>query len=308
MASRVPDLDGLRLLVLIARQGSIGAAARAHGTTQQAASERVRVMEALTGLTLVRRGPRGSELTEAGIVVVERAAHLLAVAEEIEAAIDGLRADRGRDLAVWASMTIAETLIPRWLVQLRQRQESEGTTPTTVSLTASNSTQVVEAVLSGVAGLGFVEGVTAPAGVRHAAVAEDELVLVTAHGSPLSRRRVPLSPRQVAELSLVQRERGSGTREVLEAALAEHGLTAADPLVELTTATAVRGTVLAGGSAAFLSRRVVARDLELGHLVAVRTTDLRLQRTFRAVWTGPKQPPAGPVRNLVGLARAGGRR
>ncbi len=304
MASHVPDLDGLRLLVLIARTGSIGAAARTHGTTQQAASERVRAMETLTGLTLVRRGPRGSHLTEAGIVVVERAAALLAVAEEIEAAIDGLRADAGRDIAVWASMTIAETLIPRWLVQLRQRQVAEGVLPTTVSLTASNSTRVVEAVRSGAAGLGFVEGVAAPLGVRHTAVAEDELVLVAAHGSPLARRRTPLSPRQVADLPLAQREPGSGTREVLEVALAEHDLVAATPVVELTTATAVRATVLAGATAAFLSRRVVARDLDLGHLVAVPTADLRLTRTFRAVWSGGRQPPAGPVRNLVGIARS----
>ncbi len=305
MASHVPDLDGLRLLVLVARLGSIGAAARAHGTTQQAASERVRAMETLTGLTLVRRGPRGSELTEAGIVVVERATHLLAVAEEIEAAIDGLRDDRGRDLAVWASMTIAETLIPRWLVQLRQRQVAEGAVPTTVSLTASNSTRVLEAVRTGAAGLGFVEGPGAPAGVRSTAVAHDELVLVVAQGTPLGRRRTPLTPQQVAELSLVQRESGSGTREVLEAALGEHGLSGAAPVAELTTATAVRGTVLAGGSAAFLSRRVVARDLDLAHLVEVATVGLSLQRTFRAVWVGARQPPPGPVRNLVGIARAG---
>ncbi|WP_323791313.1 LysR family transcriptional regulator [Nocardioides sp.] len=304
MASHVPDLDGLRLLVLIARLGSIGAAARTQGTSQQAASERVRGMETLTGLTLVRRGARGSELTEAGIVVVERATHLLAVAEEIEVVIDGLRTDRGRDLSVWASMTVAETLIPRWLVQLRQRQESEGSTPTTVSLTASNSTRVVEAVRDGSADLGFVEGVTAPAGVRHTAVGRAELVLVVAQGSPLSRRRTPLTPRQVAELPLARRERGSGSREVLESALAEHGLVAADPVAELTTATAILGTVLAGGSAAFLSRRVVERDLALGHLVAVPTADLQLHRTLRAVWSGGKQPPAGAVRNLVGIARA----
>ncbi|MGA8846130.1 MAG: LysR family transcriptional regulator [Nocardioides sp.] len=303
MASLVPDLDALRLLVGIARLGSIGAAARAHGTTQQAASERLRMMEALTGLTLVRRGARGSELTEAGVVVVEQAAHLLAVAEETEAVIAGLRTDQGRGLAVWASMTIAETLLPRWLVQLRQRQLSEGLDATTVSLTASNSTQVLEAVRNGTAGLGFVEGVAAPTGVRHAAVAEDVLVLVAAPGTPLSRRRTPLTPEQVAALSLVQRESGSGSREVLEAALSAHGLTGAAPVAELTTATAVRGTVLAGGSAAFLSHRVVARDLEVGQLVVVPTTGLRLERTFRAVWSGAKTPPAGPVRNLVGIAR-----
>lgn len=304
MASHVPDLDALRLLVLIARLGSIGAAARAHGTTQQAASERLRTMEALTGLALVRRGARGSELTESGVVVVERAAQLLAVAEETEVVITGLRADRGRGLTVWASMTIAETLLPHWLVQLRRRQLSEGLDPTTVSLTASNSTRVLEAVRDGTASLGFVEGVAAPTGVRHTAVAEDALVLVAAPGTALSRRRTPLTPAQVADLSLVQRESGSGSREVLEAALSAHGLAGAAPVAELTTATAVRAIVLAGGSAAFLSQRVVARDLELGQLVAVPTTGLHLERTFRAVWSGAKQPPAGPVRNLVGIARS----
>ncbi|MAS54381.1 MAG: LysR family transcriptional regulator [Nocardioides sp.] len=302
MTPHVPDLDGLRLLVLVARLGSIGAAARAQGTTQQAASERVRTMEAVTGLGLVRRGPRGSELTDAGVVVVERAAHLLSVADELEAVIDGLRDDHDRDLSVWASMTIAETLIPRWLVQLRHRQLTEGVTPTTVSLTASNSTRVIDAVRDGRADLGFVEGGGTPSGVRHTAVAEDELVLVVAPGTPLSRRRTPLTAAQVSELALVQREQGSGTRDVLESALAAHGLAPGPAVAELTTATAVRATVLAGGSAAFLSRRVVARDLDLGHLVEVPTA-LRLQRAFRAVWAGARQPPAGPVRNLVGIAR-----
>lgn len=303
MTAHVPDLAALRLLVAVARLGSIGAAARSQGTTQQAASERLRSMETQTGLTLVRRGPRGSELTDAGSVVVERAIHLLEVAEEIEAAIDGLRADRGRDLAVSASMTIAETLLPRWLVQLRQRQLAEGLDPTTVSLTASNSAGVVAAVRDGTADVGFVEGLAAPTGVRHTPVADDERLLVVAPGTPLARRRTPVGPGEVSGLPLLQRERGSGTREVLEAALAHHGLTPAPPVAELTTATAVRATVLAGASAAFLSRRVVTRDLDLGHLVAVATEGLELRRTFRAVWSGGTQPPAGPVRDLVGIAR-----
>ena len=303
-SARMPDLDGLRLLVGIADHGSIGGTARAGGISQQAASERIRAMEAQTGLTLVQRGARGSRLTPAGAVVAEWATRLLDVADEIEAAIDGLRDDRSRDLTVWASMTVAESLIPRWLVLLRQRQQSEGTTPSAVSLHASNSRQVVEAVRGGAAQLGFVEGVDAPGGVRHAAVAGDELILVATPGSPLARRRKPLTPAEVAALPLTNREPGSGTREVLESALALHGLTLGDSVAELTTAAAVRAAVVAGSSPAFLSRRMVARDLDAGHLVAVPTGGLRLDRVFRAVWLGTKQPPAGPVRDLVAIARA----
>ncbi len=303
-SSHVPDLDGLRLLVGIARHGSIGGTARAHGISQQAASERLRAMEAQTGLTLVQRGARGSHLTPAGVVVAEWAARLLEVAEEIGTAIEGLRGDRTRELSVWASMTVAESLVPRWLVQLRQRQLGEGSTPTAVSLTASNSRQVVDAVREGVAHLGFVEGVEAPTDVRSVPIARDELILVAAAGTPIARRRRPLSAEEVAGLSLTSRERGSGTREVLEQALERRGLTMGDSVVELTTATAIREAVLAGSSPAFLSRRIVARELESGHLVAVPTTGVDLTRVFRAVWVGTQQPPAGPVRELVSIARA----
>ncbi len=287
----------------IARYGSIGGTARANGMSQQAASERVRAMEAQTGLTLVRRGARGSQLTEAGVVVAEWAARLLDLAEEVDIAIEGLRGDRSRELVVWASMTIAESLIPRWLVQLRQRQQSEGYRATSVSLHASNSRDVVEAVRAGTAHVGFVEGVEAPAAVRSVIVAQDELVLVAAAGTPLSRRPTPLLPEEVAALALTSREEGSGTREVLEIALAKHGLVVDDPEVELTTATAVREAVLAGSAPAFLSRRVVAHDVASGSLSVVAVSDLDLRRYFRAVWVGTKNPPAGAVRDLVAIAR-----
>jgi molybdate transport repressor ModE-like protein len=301
--SRVPDLSSLRLLVGIARHGSIGGAAREQGVTQQAASERVRGIETQVGLTLLRRGARGSRLTDAGVVVVEWAARLLEVADEVEVAIDGLRADRVRELNVYSSMTIAETMIPRWLVLLRQRQEAGGHRASAVSLTATNSQHVAAAVLDGTAHVGFVEGLEHPAGVRSVRVASDDLVLVVPPGTPLTRRRTPLAPDEVAEMPLTSREPGSGTRQVVEAALARHGLRMATPAVELTTATAVREAVRAGSAPAFLSRRVVERELTAGNLVAVPTADLALSREFRAVWLGSATPAAGPVRDLVGIAR-----
>lgn len=306
--SPLPDLEALRLLVGVARRGSIGAAARAVGITQQSASERLRALEAREGLHLLQRGARGSGLTADGVVVVEWAGRLLDLADEVETAMAGLRGERDREVVVWSSMTVAETLLPRWLVLLRQRQVGEGRVPVAVSLRAGNSAAVTEAVRSGSAHVGFVEGVDPPVGVASEVVAADELVLVAAPGTALARRRGALDPAEVAALALTSRERGSGTREVVERALAEHGLEAAAPVAELTTATAQRQSVVAGSAPAFLSRRVVERDLASGELVLVPTRELALVRSFRAVWSGPGAPPAGPVRDLVGLARQDARR
>lgn len=305
MTSRVPDLDALRLLVAVGETGSIGAAARARGVSQQSASERLRVVETQVGLPLLRRTARGSGLTPSGVVVTRWATRLLDLADEIDHALEGLVGDRDRGLAVWSSLTVAESLLPRWLVLLRQRQLAEKATPTTVALTAANSQAVLGAVREQQADVGFVESAEAPHDLAWTAVAADELVLVTAPGTPLARRRSALAPKAVAELTLTSREAGSGTRDVVERALAGHQL-APTSLVELTTGTAIRAAVLAGGPAAFLSGRLVAADLAAGQLVEVPVRGLDLRRTFRAVWVGGREPPAGPVRELVGLARSHG--
>lgn len=299
-APPLPDLPALALLVEVARTGSIGASGRRYGITQQAASVRIRTLERDIGVPLLHRAARGSELTAAGRVVVEWADRLLRVSDELTAAVDALRADRDRELTVYASMTVAEVLLPGWLVRLRDRQRKVGAV-TSVALTAANSEQVIDAVRDGTAQLGFVEGLDVPADLSSVDLGVDELVLVVDGGHPYASQR-GLKPAQVATLPLTSRDPGSGTRQVVDQAFAAHGLTAAAPDVELKTSTAVRETIRAGGQPGFLSRRMIGQDLETGQLRVIATPGLDLTRHFRAVWSGPSRPPAGPIRDLLGVA------
>ena len=301
-SGHLPDLDSLALLLALARGGSIGAAAREVGVSQQSASERLATTERQVGVPLLHRSARGTTLTAAGSLLVEWAGRLLQVAEEVDASITALRSTRDRALRVVASMTVAEHLLPRWLVAFRQQQEAAAQGSTSVSLRAANSTDVLRAVTAGEADLGFVEGAERPTGVSSTVVGRDDLVLVVSSADRLASRRTPLTPMQVAGLSLTSRERGSGTREVVEQALAAHGLTMAAPAVEVTTSAAVRETVRAGGAPAFLSGHAVEADLKAGSLTRLRTTGLDVGRALRAVWVGGTEPPAGPVRDLLAVA------
>ncbi|HTW15509.1 MAG TPA: LysR substrate-binding domain-containing protein [Nocardioides sp.] len=295
----LPDLPSLRLLADVARHGSIGAAGRVAGISQQSASERLRAMEAQTGLVLVQRAASGSSLTSAGRLLVEWSTRLLEQADEVEVALRTLRQERTEELRVFASMTTAEYLLPRWLVRLRQQRS------VTVSLHATNSEAVLGAVRSGEAGLGFVEGPGDLSGLASRAVGDDELMLVAAPDDPWARRRRPLDAAAVAARPLTSRERGSGTRGVIEDAMTRAGAALAPPEAELTTNAAVVGSVRAGSPPAFVSRRAVERDLDSGLLVAVPTTGLDLRRRFTAVWVGGRTPPAGPVRDLLAIAGRG---
>ncbi|GEC04498.1 transcriptional regulator [Streptomyces spinoverrucosus] len=293
LAHRVPDLGALELLLAVARLGSLGAAAREVGITQPAASSRIRSMERQLGVALVDRSLRGSRLTDAGVLVTDWARRVVEAAEAFDAGAQALRDRRDSRLRVAASMTIAEYLLPGWLLALRA-----GRPDTAVSLLAGNSAAVAERLLSDEADLGFVEGLTVPTGLDSVVVAHDHLVVVTAPGHPWARRRRPLPAAELAATPLVLREKGSGTRQVLDAALG--GL--ARPLIELSSTTAVKASAVGGAGPAVLSELAVGEELATRRLVSVPVDGVRLRRDLRAVWrTGHR--PAGPARELLGLTR-----
>lgn len=294
LAHRVPDLGALELLLAVARLGSLGGAAREVGITQPAASSRIRSMERQLGVALVDRSPRGSRLTDAGALVTDWARRIVEAAEAFDAGAQALRVRRDSRLRVAASMTIAEYLLPGWLLALRA-----GRPDTAVSLHAGNSATVAERLLSGEADLGFVEGLTVPSGLDSVVIAHDHLIVVTAPGHVWARRRRPLEAAELAATPLILREKGSGTRQVLDAALG--GL--ARPLIELSSTTAVKAAVVSGAGPAVLSELAVGEELSMRRLVRVPVDGVSLARDLRAVWpTGHR--PVGPARDLLSLTRA----
>ncbi len=301
LSARVPDLAALEVLLAVARTGSLNAAARQVGITQQAVSARVKSAEAQAGVALVMRTPRGSTLTPEGVVVAEWAARLLAVARELDAGLAAFRRDQRTRLRVSASLTIAEQLLPGWLVTLQARARQRGEPPAEVVLTAANSDTVVQQVRSGAADLGFVEGPTSPKGLRNRVIGHDELVVVVRPDHPWVQRRQPLSPAELAGARLVSREEGSGTRNALTAALSAslgHPVTMPVALALSSTA-AVRAAVLAGAGPAVLSELAVAEDLASHRLARVPVADVNLRRSLRAIWPGGPLPPMGAARDLL---------
>lgn len=287
-----PDLESLRLLVLVGELGSLGRAAGELGIAQPSASKRLSTLERRLGVVLVDRGRRGSVLTPAGVVVTERARRVL---DEVAGLVEGARALRSAqeaELSVAASMTVAEHLAPGWIGELRRARPD-----LRVGLRVTNSETVGALVRDGVVDLGFVEAPgPPPPGLSSRRAAVDRLALVVAPGHPWSRRRRPLTPPELAATPLVMRERGSGTRDTLDRALPD----ACPPALELGSTTAVRGAVVAGVAPAVLSVLAVAVDLAEGRLVEV-PVELDLRRVLRAVWPGGRKL-VGPAAELLAVA------
>jgi DNA-binding transcriptional LysR family regulator len=93
------DVTRLRVLVAVARHGSVTAAARALNYAQPSVSHHIARLEAETGARLLQRAGRGVRLTDAGRLLAERAEEIIGrldAAENELAAHVGLREGRVR--------------------------------------------------------------------------------------------------------------------------------------------------------------------------------------------------------------------
>lgn len=299
--AHLPDLEALALLVAVADTGSLGKAAARTGISQPSATGRMATLERRLGLRLLTRTPSGSRLTPEGAMVTDWARRVLEQAEALVTGAEALRTKADHRLAVAASLTIAEHLVPKWLLEFRQTRPE-----IRVGLTVANSHQVVELLRTTDTDLGFVEGPWVPRDLHSVVVGRDRLAVVVAPSHPWARRRQPLSGPELADEPLLVRETGSGTRDVLEKALDPHGGLAV-PLLELGATAPLKSAALAGTGAAVMSVLAVAEDVAAGRLVEVEVAaELALARTLRAVW--PKGRELGTAAGwLVRVARGGGR-
>ena len=311
LSAHVPDLSALEMLLTVARTGSLNSAARELGVSQQAASSRIRAVEAQTGVTLVNRSPRGSSLTAEGVVIAEWGARLLDVAAELDAGLSALRQDQRSRLRVSASLTVAEHLLPAWLVSFRAGAtgpagsgtggSGTGGSAAEIVLTAENSDAVIARVGDGSADVGFIEGPRVPRSLRSRVIGRDRLVVVVPPSHPWARRTT-VTPAELASTPLVSREEGSGTQDALTAALARSlgpAAAQAPAALSLSTTSAIRAAVLAGAAPAVLSDLAVSDDLAIGRLVQVSVPGLDLRRSLRAVWRGQASLPPGAARDLI---------
>jgi DNA-binding transcriptional LysR family regulator len=285
------DVETLRLIVDVAETGSLSAAAAKRGISQPAASARVREFEARWRLGVLRRSSRGSTLTTDGEAVVSWARELLHAVDTMRASMTALSAERRAGVAVAASLTIAEHLMPRWLGELHVRRPE-----VRLVLKVVNSETVAAAVRSGAVDIGFVESTDLPAGLARRRVGSDRLLVVVSPAHPWSRRRKALGADELRRAQWVLREAGSGTRSTFERALRQEPQLA----LEATSTLALVGAALAGVGPAVVSERSVAAEVETGRLVAVPTA-LDLLRPLTSVWRAEERLPEAAA-DLLSIA------
>lgn len=277
------DVENFRLKVFraVAAEMSFRKAAEVLHLSQPAVSQQVRSLEEEAGARLFDRGNsdgHGSQisLTEAGRVLLEYATAAAETMAEAQRALAALNDDVAGELRLGASTTIAQYVLPRILgAFLRQYPNVH------LSVMSGNTERIAEAVGGEQVALGLIEGPAMRRDVKTERMVEDEMVLIAAPGHAWARAG-KIAPAELTKVPMLLRERGSGSRRVVERALKKAGipLRSLHVAMELDSTEAIISGVEAELGVGFVSRCAIGKAMRLGTVRTVPVKGLEIVRDF----------------------------
>jgi DNA-binding transcriptional LysR family regulator len=260
-------LRQLEVFAEVLKSGSTTQASQMLALSQSAVSAALTDLEGQLSVQLFDRVGKRLVVNEHGRLLYPRALALLEQATEIEQLF---REENGA-IRVYASSTIGNYILPEIIAHYRRDFPQ-----LPLDMSVGNSQDVINAVADFRVDIGLIEGpAIRPRSSRNPG--EDELVVFAPPDSPLLQEDVTLA--RLAAAPWILRERGSGTREIVDYLLLSH-LPEFHLGMELGNSEAIKHAVRHGLGISCLSRRVIAEQLEAGSLVEVPVPLPRLVRTL----------------------------
>lgn len=273
----------LSVFQAVAEAGSISGAAQQIYLSQSVVSRHVQSLEEALGVVLVNRLPRGTELTEAGVILANYAKRLFALEAEARYVMEDLRDLRSGQLHIGASMTIGNYLLPPILTTFHERHPG-----VRIQLEIANSETVQHQLLERRLDIGFTEGFVDHEELDVDVFLRDELIAVVAPEHSLARSK-RLGMAELARHPCIMREPGSGTRAVVERALSDQALQLQEA-VTLGSAEAVKQAVMAGYGFTITSLHTVRTELSSGQLVRIPLEGFALRRPLHLLQIRHRRP------------------
>lgn len=214
---------------VVSERQSISGAARFLNLSQSAVSQHIRQLEEEYHAPLFFRTSRGVVLTDTGELVYRHVTNLLGILEESRQQVSEQLGRVPSKLAVGASLTIAEYVLPHALCRMQD-------IPAGMTVYMANSHDVVDRVVNHDLDVGLIEAPVVSPHVLVRPFLEDHLSIVVGPHHPWAERSA-ITLEEFIGAPLLLREPGSGTRMVLEDALNQVGIAISQLNVRFVLAT-----------------------------------------------------------------------
>jgi DNA-binding transcriptional LysR family regulator len=178
------DLVDLQLFIAVADARSITRGALATHLALASASARIKGLEQALGVTLLKRGRRGIELTAAGESLLDHARIVIHNVEAMRGDLAAFSSGAKASVHLLANTSGLSEHLPKALAAFLHAYPDIN-----VDVEERESTDIAAAIAAGAADLGFAAEHALPDNVERFPFSEDRLTLVTARRGPFAGRR-----------------------------------------------------------------------------------------------------------------------
>jgi DNA-binding transcriptional LysR family regulator len=277
------DVRQLRYFEAVARHRHFTRAADELHVAQSALSHQIRGLEAELGAQLLQRTTRAVALTDAGELVLGRARAVLSEMSALQGEIDEMRGLMRGHLTVGAHLFGGELDIPAILSKFTRTYPG-----IEITLREGSARQMVRMLDEGSLDVTFALESVVPSDIERLELSSEELAAAMSPRHALAGR-TPLKIARLQGHPLIAFHRGSSTRDVVDGAFAEAGVSPRIAL-ESNDFALVRSLVAGGVGVALLPRSFLERP---GPRISFRSLSPALRMTVALWWRrGRRLSPA----------------
>lgn len=266
----------LKVFRFVAKNLSFTKASQELFVSQPAITKHIQELESTYQTRLFDRQGSKISLTEAGKLLLEHCDRILEDYKRLEYEMHLLNNEYMGELRLGASTTIAQYVLPPLLASFIKKFPQVN-----LSLMNGNSREVEVALQEHRIDLGLVEGVFRLPNLKYTTFLEDELVAVVRTKSKLSIAD-EIAPKELLNIPLVLRERGSGTLDVIERALLQHNikLSSLHVLMYLGSTESIKLFLENTDCMGIISIRSICKELAAGTFRVVEIKAMSMLRDF----------------------------
>jgi DNA-binding transcriptional LysR family regulator len=255
------DIVTIRLFVAIVRAGSINEAARREHIATSAVSRRIGELEAMLGVKLLRRLPRGVEPTEEGTIFARYGEKLLGDLNHLSNELRDFNAGEKGKIYLAAVTSAILTGLPAFLADFERDFPL-----ITVDVRELTSRESAEAVREGRADLAILADNSPLGDLAHDVFCDDPIWVVTPRGHPLipdADRPHPVKFSEAAKYDIISLHEGGVIDDLISEAASKMKLDI-HPHIKVVRFGSLRQMIAAGLGIGFLRKSSVAGYI--GHM------------------------------------------
>ena len=281
------DIHQIEIFCTLVKFRSFSRAAETLYLTQPTVSGHIKNLEMDLGIKLLDRIGKRVVPTEAGEVLFRSGQKLLALRDQIRVELKGLSGVVSGILRIGASTIPGSYILPAFIGAFKKKYPA-----TSLHLEIADTASITEAVAKGDLHIGLVGARPFDSHLEIHPFLNDELVVVVHPKHPWAQgKSIPVIA--LAGEPFILREKGSGTRRIMEERLAKAGVLPTDlnSVVIAGSSDAVRQSVKAGLGVSILSIHALRDDIKAHSLAAVRIKGIPLERSFFIILLKGKAAP-----------------